>query len=108
MISSLKIACVQVSPDGDRAANIRTAVAGIGGAAAGGAKLVALPEYATQLHTSGRVMRAAAGPETTDEALAAFRGVALECGCWVLIGSLTMRSGNDKIYNRSYLIADNG
>src|SRR5260370_40908149 len=61
MISSLKIACVQVSPDGDRAANIRTAGAGVRRAAANGAKLVALPEYATQLHTSGRVMRGGAG-----------------------------------------------
>jgi predicted amidohydrolase len=108
MSSSLAVACVQVSPNGDRAANIKAAIAGVRRAAAGGAKLITLPEYATQLHTSGRVMREGAGSEETDEALAAFRAVARECDCWVLIGSLTMQGDQNKIFNRSYLIADDG
>lgn len=108
MTANLKIACVQLTPDGDRVANIETAVAGIRRAAADGAQLVALPEYATQLHSSGRVMRAGAGTEPDDPALAAFRAVARECGVWVLVGSLTMRADIDKIFNRSYLITDDG
>ncbi len=108
MTSSLTVACVQVSPNGDRRANTEVAIAGVRRAAGGGAKLVALPEYAVQLHTSGRVMRDGAGSEATDDALAALRATAMECNCWILIGSLTMRSDSDKIYNGSYLIADDG
>ncbi len=108
MTSSLRIACVQVTPDGDRAAGTATAVAAIRRAASDGANLIGLPEYAAQLHSSGRVMRAGAGIEATDEALAAFRAVARECKVWVLVGSLTMRSDTDKICNRSYLIARDG
>jgi len=108
MTSSLRIACVQLTPDGDRAANTETAVAAIRRAASDGTNLVALPEYAAQLHSSGRVMRAGAGTEATDGALAAFRAVARECDVWVLVGSLTIRSATDKICNRSYLIARDG
>jgi predicted amidohydrolase len=108
MTSSLSIACVQVSPNGDRHANLEEAVAGVRRAASNGAKLIALPEYAVQLHTRGRVMRDGAGSEDNDEALRAFSAVALDCKCWVLVGSLTMRAGDDKIYNRSYLFADDG
>jgi len=108
MTSSFRIACVQLTPDGDRAAGTATAIGAIRRAAAAGANLVALPEYAAQLHSSGRVMRAGAGTEATDEALAAFRAVARECDAWVLVGSLTMRTDTDKICNRSYLIAPGG
>ncbi|MGF6700382.1 putative amidohydrolase [Paraburkholderia sp. MM5496-R1] len=108
MTSSLSIACVQVSPNGDRHSNIEEAVAGVRRAAANGATLITLPEYAAQLHSRGRVMRDGAGSDENDEALAAFSAVARECQCWVLVGSLTMRASNDKIYNRSYLFADDG
>jgi len=109
MSRRLTVACVQVSPNEDRAANTAAALEAIRNAARNGAELVALPEYVAQLHSSRHVMREGAGPESTDEALAAFRSVAAECGCWLLIGSLTVREvGKDKIVNRSYLIAADG
>jgi len=108
LTTTLSIACVQVSPNGDRLSNIDEAIAGVRRAAANGAKLIALPEYATLLHSRGRVMRDGAGSGENDEALTAFSAVALECQCWILVGSLTMRADNEKIYNRSYLFADDG
>jgi predicted amidohydrolase len=109
MTSRLSIACVQVSPDGDRAANTKVAVDAVRRAAREGAQLVTLPEYAVHLHTSKRVMLGGAGREDTDAALAELRAVAKECKSWVLIGSLTIRADEDsKVFNRSYLIADDG
>lgn len=110
MTSQFKVACVQLTPDGDRTAGTNAAVTAIRKAAAEGADIVTLPEYATQLHSSGRVMRSGAGVEATDEALAALQAVAGECNVWVLAGSLNIRSESDadKICNRSYLIANSG
>jgi predicted amidohydrolase len=108
MTLTLKVACVQLTPDGDRTAGCEAAIAGIRRAAANGAQLVALPEYATQLHSSGRVMRIGAGVESSDEVLAAFRATAQERNVWVLVGSLTMHAAVDKIRNRSYLISNRG
>lgn len=108
MMAPLRMACVQLTPDGDRIAGCKAAVAGIRRAAAEGARFVALPEYATQLHSSGRVMGSGAGNEGTDEALAALCAVARECCVWVLVGSLTMRAGPDRIRNRAYVISDQG
>lgn len=108
MTAALRIACVQLTPDGDRVAGAEAAVAGIRRAAAGGARFIALPEYATQLHSSGRVMRAGAGNEAGDETLAALCAAAREAGAWVLVGSLTLRGGDDKIVNRAHLISDRG
>lgn len=108
MTSALRVACVQVTPNEDRAANVAAAVAAIREASSKGAQLVALPEYVAQLHTSGKIMRAGAGVEETDDALQAFRAVAEECKCWVLVGSLTIRADADRIFNRSYLISADG
>lgn len=108
MMSSLPIACLQLTPDGDRAAGTLAAVTGIRHAASQGARLVALPEYAIQLHSSGRVMKSGAGNNDTDESLTAVRAVARECGVWVLLGSITMRTASEKISNRSYLVSEQG
>lgn len=108
MTLPLKVACVQLTPDGDRTAGCKSAIAGIKRAAANGAQLVTLPEYATQLHSSGRVMRIGAGVESSDKTLAALCATANECNVWVLVGSLTMNGVADKIRNRSYLISNRG
>jgi predicted amidohydrolase len=108
MNDSLSVACVQLTPDADRAAGTAAAVAAVKQAAAEGAELVALPEYAVQLHSSGRVMREGAVPENRDAALAAFRAVADECGCWVLLGSLTLLAEGGRVANRSFLIDASG
>ncbi|WP_275559121.1 nitrilase-related carbon-nitrogen hydrolase [Streptomyces sp. 5-6(2022)] len=108
MSEHLSVACVQLTPDADRAAGIAAAVAAVRQAAAEGVELVALPEYVVQLHSSGRVMREGAGPEEGDEALAAFSAAAREGGCWVLVGSLTQRTADGRVANRSFLIDDSG
>jgi predicted amidohydrolase len=108
MNDRLSAACVQLTPDADRAAGTAAAVAAVQRAAAEGAELVAFPEYAVQLHSSGRVMREGAVPEDSDAALTAFRTVAYECGCWVLLGSLTLLTEGGRVANRSFLIDASG
>jgi predicted amidohydrolase len=60
------VACVQLSPGADRAANLTEAINGTREAAARGAWFVFFPEYATLLNASGRVMREAAMVEHFD------------------------------------------
>jgi predicted amidohydrolase len=108
MNGRLSVACVQLTPDAHRAAGTAAAVAAARQAAAEGAELVTFPEYAVQLHSSGRVMREGAGLEAGDAALAALRAVARDCGCWVLVGSLTLLTEGGRVANRSFLIDASG
>lgn len=102
------VGCVQVCPDDDRAANIERAGEGIKTAASMGASLVALPEYVSFLHASGKAMRMSALREEDDPALSHFRLMAKGQRVWLLVGSIVLANGDDKAVNRSFLIADTG
>lgn len=103
----LQIALVQLNATGDVAANIHTAVALADEAAAGGARLVALPEY-LQFRGPDDGFRASArpipGPHT-----APFAEIARRHGGWILVGSTAETSGDPaRPYNSSALIAPDG
>ena len=100
----LSVALVQLDATGDVAANIATAVALADEAAAGGARLVALPEY-LQFRGPDDGYRASArpipGPHTDP-----FAEVARRRDAWILVGSTAETSGDpDRPYNTSVLIA---
>ncbi len=103
----LPVALVQLDARDDVAANISTAVALADEAAAGGARLVALPEY-LQFRGSDEGFRASArpipGPHTDP-----FAEVARRRRAWILVGSTAETSGDpDRPFNTSVLIAPDG
>lgn len=102
------VGCVQVCPDDDREANIERASEAIKTAARMGASLVALPEYVSFLHASGKAMRMSAMREEVDPALSHFRLMAKGQRVWLLVGSIVLATGDEKAANRSFLISDTG
>ena len=107
-MATFKAACVQLNSGNDMAANLRAAGAGVRQAAERGAQLIMLPEYAALLDGSGRVMRANSYPEAGHPALSAFQSLATETGAWLLVGSLTVKIDDERMVNRSYLLASDG
>ncbi len=103
----LPVALVQLDARDDVDANIAAAVALADEAAAGGARLVALPEY-LQFRGSDDGFRASArpipGPHTDP-----FAEVARRRNAWILVGSTAETSADPaRPYNTSALIAPDG
>ena len=103
----LPVALVQLAATGDVAANIATAAGLADEAAAGGARLVALPEY-LQYRGPDDGFRASAhpipGPHTEP-----FAQVARRRDVWILLGSTAETSADPaRPYNTSVLIAPDG
>ena len=107
-MTAFKAACVQLNSGNDMDANLCAAEAGIRSAAADGAQLIMLPEYAALLDGSGRVMRENSFSEEQHPALAKFRALALATRTWLLVGSLTVKVGDERMVNRSYLLSAAG
>ena len=107
-MTAFKAACVQLNSGNDMDANLRAAETAIRSAAADGAQLIMLPEYAALLDGSGRVMRENSHPEEQHPALAKFRALALATRTWLLVGSLTVKVGDERMVNRSYLLSAAG
>lgn len=105
---NLRVACVQLSPGEDMAANIQAACDLMADAARQGAQLILLPEYAALLHASGRFMRDHSPAEEGHPALAAFGKLARDTGACVLAGSLTVSTEPQRIANRSFFIDAQG
>lgn len=103
----LSVALVQLDATGDVAANIARAVDLAGEAAAGGARLVALPEC-LQYRGADDGYRASAR-SIPGEHTAPFVEVAQRHGAWILVGSLAEASGDPaRPYNTSVLISPDG
>jgi predicted amidohydrolase len=104
---AFRAACIQLNSGNDPQANLET-VRRLAHAAAAGADFLLLPEYALLLDGSGRVMRERAFDADGGEALAALQALAAELGKWLLVGSLTVRTEDARIANRSYLLSSDG
>jgi len=99
---------VQLTSGDEVAANIVMAEALIRDAAAAGAHLICTPEMTSLMEPRTAELFAKARAETDDPALARLRTVAAELGRHLLIGSLPIKTGADKVANRSYLIGPDG
>ena len=108
MGTTFKAACVQLNSGNDMQANIAQASAMVREAAAAGAQFIMTPEYTAMMDGSGRTMRETARDEAEHPALAAFRALAVETKAWLLVGSLTVTTGEERIANRSFLLSDAG
>ncbi|NQW09783.1 MAG: carbon-nitrogen hydrolase family protein [Alphaproteobacteria bacterium] len=107
-MTRLTVACVQTNATPDPLENIERVSPMIREAKARGANLITTPEIVGMLEPKRALQFAKAKPEESHEVLAAFRGLAAELGVWLLIGSISIKLGEDKLANRSFLLDDRG
>jgi predicted amidohydrolase len=108
MIAPFRIACLQMQTGNDLEANLAAVREMAREAAAGGARFILTPEYVLMMDGSGRVMRERALESDGAPALPELQSLARELGIWFLAGSLTLRTDDGRIANRSVLISDAG
>ena len=108
MRQPFRVACLQLNSGSDLAANLVTVKKMSTEAAGSGAQLVLTPEYSLMMDGSGRVMREGALDADGGITLVELQNLAREHKIWLLIGSLTLKTGEERIVNRSYLIAADG
>jgi predicted amidohydrolase len=105
---ALRIACLQTNSGNDLDANLATLSAMTREAAAGGAKFILSAEYALMMDGSGRTMREKALAPDGEPALSALTALSRELGVWQLAGSLTLKSDDGRMFNRSLLVSAEG
>ena len=105
---AFRIACLQMQTGNDLQINLAAVRAMAREAAAGGARFVLTPEYVLMMDGSGKIMRERALDADGKPALPELQSLALELKIWFLAGSLTVRSDDGRIWNRSFLLSDQG
>lgn len=108
MSERFSIACLQMNSGNDYEANMSALQVMVREAAGQGAQFILTPEYFLMMDGSGRVMRERALAADGSPALPVLQALARELGVWFLAGSLTLRTGEERIANRSLLISDEG
>lgn len=108
MSNSFRAACLQLNSGSDLPENLVSLKRMVSEAAGAGAELVLTPEYSLMMDGSGRVMRDGALEPDGGKVLEALQSLAVQCKVWLLIGSLTLKTGEERIVNRSFLIAADG
>lgn len=108
MSTKFRAACLQLNSGNDLAANLETLSAMATEAAANGAEFILTPEYALMMDGSGRTMRERALAADGAPVLPTLAALARKLGVWMLAGSLTLRTEEERIANRSILIAADG
>ncbi len=104
----MKAGLVQLNSSDDPVANLRDTEALLRAAASQDAALVLTPEVTNCVSTSRAHQRAVLRQEADDLTLARLREVAAELGIWLLIGSLALKTREERFANRSFLIAPDG
>ncbi len=108
MTTPFRAACLQLNSGSDLAINLTVVQDMVAEAARGGAHLVLTPEYSLMMDGSGRVMREGALDADGGATLQALQDHARALKIWLLVGSLTLKTGEERIVNRSYLISADG
>lgn len=108
MNQPFRAACLQLNSGSDLAVNLAAVKTMVAEAAKSGAQLVLTPEYSLMMDGSGRVMREGALDADGGAALVELQNLARTNNIWLLLGSLTLKTGEERIVNRSYLIAADG
>ncbi|OGA41212.1 MAG: amidohydrolase [Betaproteobacteria bacterium RIFCSPLOWO2_12_FULL_62_13] len=108
MSASFQVACLQLNSGNDLKANLAAVRSMAREAAGNGAQFVLTPEYALMMDGSGRVMRERALAADGAPALGELQSLVRELKVWFLAGSLTVRTDEERIANRSFLISAEG
>ena len=103
-----RIALFQSCTGMNPAANAQALVAAIGEAANGGAAMLFTPEMSGLLDRDAERAAANLGTEEDDEVLAACQEAAGRHGLWLHLGSLAVRTDEQKLANRTFVIDPTG
>jgi len=108
MMTSFLAACVQTNTTDDVSRNLEQIEALISDAKADGADLIALPEACDFLSPDLSATRGYAKLPGEHRALATIREIAVAKGCHLLVGSLTVKSEDGTLANRSFVLSPTG
>ena len=108
MPDTFRVALLQMETGNDLAANLEAVGSMTREAAANGAAFVLSPEYVLMMVGSGRTMRERALEPGGGPALPQLQSLAKELSIWLLAGSLTLKTDDGRIANRSMLISSTG
>lgn len=107
-MSKLKVACLQLNSGPEIAPNLKTIGDLTRRAVDNGAEFVAMPENCAMLEPRRPKLLEKVEPEESHSALAALRALAAETGVTLLVGSLAVKLGPEKVANRSFLLDPTG
>ena len=105
---TFRLACVQVNSGNEIDPNIATATDLVQQAASGGADLVSLPECVALIEPDREALRRKTVQEDQHPALESFTALAAELNLWLHVGSLAVRTRDERIVNRSFLLDPGG
>lgn len=108
MSQRFKVACVQSNTGPDVLPNVDEAERFVRSARGAGADLIVTSENFTCIEFGPERSLAKALPEAEHPAIPRFTSLAKELGCWIVMGSLTIKLSPSKVNNRSYLIDPEG
>ncbi len=108
MSETFRVACIQISSTDNIADNLAVVEKMVREAAAQGAVFIATPENTCHILTPSIEKLKTAVAHDVHPAIEKFSKLALELGVWILIGSIAVRIGGDKLANRSLLFGPDG
>jgi predicted amidohydrolase len=108
MSDKVRAACVQMTSGVTIEGNIEQSAGLIRAAHADGAQIVGMPEVANLCQKSRRRALETAQYEENEPALKAWQELADELDIWLLAGSMVVKTAEDKLVNRAYMIAPDG
>lgn len=104
----VQAACIQLNVGPVVKDNLETAADLVREAAGKGAKFIATPENTCHIRSPQSEKLKTAMPEEEHKGVPFLSDLAQELGIWLLAGSMSVRIGDDRIANRSFLFNDNG
>lgn len=104
MSQRFKVACIQNNAGPDVLPNVQEVDRLVRSARGAGAEFILTSENFTCIEFGAERSLAKALPEAEHPAVPHFTKLAKELGCWLLMGSLTIKLSPTKVNNRSYLI----
>ena len=108
MENNFKIACVQTEPKPDFESALTEIFSLSSQAINEGAKLIALPEYCGGLKTENGMLRPPSSIEKDHLVLNELKKYSKQKKIFILIGSIAILNSEGKIFNRSFIIDDEG
>ncbi|MEM8593066.1 MAG: carbon-nitrogen hydrolase family protein [Pseudomonadota bacterium] len=100
----MRVALLQMTSSDDPEENCATLVSATEEAARGGAEMIMTPEVSNCVSASRTRQSEVLRREEEDATLAAMQEAAARAGIWVLIGSLALKTEEERFANRSFLI----
>lgn len=104
----VRLGIVQLNTGNEVAAAVDAAENRVRRAAKDGAELVTTPETTHLMEMDRKAVLEKASFEEDDIGLARFRALANELNVWLHIGSLIIKSAEDRLVNRAFMIAPDG